>query len=61
MVDCSCVWAGTGRFAEEDVETVVAFKFGTGERVVAATLLGILVRADDDSVTGGKPKIEPLV
>lgn len=48
-------------FAEADAETVVAVGIGAAERVVATTSLGILVEADADGVTGGRPRIEPLV
>ena len=47
--------------AGEDARIVVAFENGPANIVVAARLLGAAVDADDEDVTGGNPKIEPVV
>ena len=47
--------------AGEDARTVVAFEKGPSDNVVDARLLGAAVGADGKDVTGGNPKIVPLV
>ena len=47
--------------AGEDATTDFSFESGPAEDVVAARLLGAALGADGEDVTGGNPKIEPVV
>ena len=47
--------------AGEDARTVVAFEKGPSDNVVDARLLRTAVGANGEDVTGGNPKIEPVV
>lgn len=72
LAECFWVWTGTEGSVDvlareaavtvvaEDAVTVAAFGLGPAEKVVVTVLPKVVMRADDEGVTGANPSILPL-